>query len=163
MTGENGVETQCKSDNPNMLVRPPLLYVVSIVMGAGLHAILPWSWLSPAVGASVTLPLVLAAAVLFTMAIRELRRARTGIRAHQPSTAVVASGPYRFSRNPIYLAMTLLHLGLAAWVNSAWLLLTLAGTLVVMTYGVIKREERYLTRKFGERYLSYQRSVRRWL
>jgi len=75
---------------------------------------------------------------------------------------IVRTGPYRFSRNPIYLAFSLLHLGISLWVNSAWLLSTLALAITVMTYLVIPREERYLERRFGEDYLQYKAVVRRW-
>ena len=77
--------------------------------------------------------------------------------------ALVRSGPYRFSRNPIYVAFTLLQIGFAVWLDSAWILAMLAPVLLVMSYGVIAREERYLEARFGEEYRSYARSVRRWL
>ena len=66
------------------------------------------------------------------------------------TTAIVTTGPYHFSRNPIYLAFTLLQLGIGFWVNSAWVVGMLVPTLLVMSYGVIAREERYPERKFGE-------------
>jgi protein-S-isoprenylcysteine O-methyltransferase Ste14 len=75
----------------------------------------------------------------------------------------VDSGPYRFSRNPIYVAFSLLQLGIATWIDSVWLLVTLAGAIAVMAIVVIPREERYMTRKFSDRYLDYKRRVRRWV
>jgi protein-S-isoprenylcysteine O-methyltransferase Ste14 len=74
----------------------------------------------------------------------------------------VRTGPYRFSRNPIYLAFTLLQLGIAIWVNSLWILATLMASVALM-HIVIAREERYLERKFGAEYVAYKSSVRRWL
>ena len=76
--------------------------------------------------------------------------------------SIITNGPYRFSRNPIYLSFTLLQLGLGMWANSAWLVGMLIPTLVLMSYGVIAREERYMARKFGDEYLQYKRAVRRW-
>jgi protein-S-isoprenylcysteine O-methyltransferase Ste14 len=78
-------------------------------------------------------------------------------------TAIVRTGPYRFSRNPIYLAFSVFQLGIAIWVNSLWLLATLAGALALIHYVVIPREEQYLERRFGAEYLDYKASVRRWL
>jgi protein-S-isoprenylcysteine O-methyltransferase Ste14 len=75
----------------------------------------------------------------------------------------VNNGPYRFSRNPIYLAFSVFHLGIACWLNSIWPLATLVAAIAVMAAVVIPREERYLERKFGADYLDYKRSVRRWL
>ena len=77
--------------------------------------------------------------------------------------AVIATGPYRFSRNPIYLSFTLLQLGLGMWANSAWVVGMLIPTLVLMSYGVIAREEQYMAEKFGEEYLRYTAAVRRWM
>ncbi len=76
--------------------------------------------------------------------------------------SIITNGPYRFSRNPIYLSFTLLQLGLGMWANSAWLVGMLIPTLVLMSYGVIAREERYMARKFRDEYLQYKRAVRRW-
>ncbi|MFI5210728.1 MAG: methyltransferase family protein, partial [Gemmatimonadales bacterium] len=69
----------------------------------------------------------------------------------------------RFSRNPMYVGMTLLYLGIALWANSLWPLLLLPAVLVVMRRGVIAREEAYLERRFGDEYRSYRARVRRWL
>ena len=72
------------------------------------------------------------------------------------------TGPYRFSRNPIYLAFSLLQLGIALWVNSLWLAVTLLGAVAVMSFVVIPREERYLEARFPAEYSSYRATVRRW-
>ena len=76
---------------------------------------------------------------------------------------MITIGPYRFSRNPIYLSFTLLQLGLGLWANSAWLVGALIPTLVLMSYGVIAREERYMAQKFGGEYLRFTAAVRRWI
>lgn len=88
-------------------------------------------------------------------------RARTSVRA--PSFILGAMGPYGFTRNPIYLAFTLFQLGLAAWVDSLGLLLTLLPALALMALVVIPREERYLEARFPSEYLAYKRDVRRWI
>jgi protein-S-isoprenylcysteine O-methyltransferase Ste14 len=75
----------------------------------------------------------------------------------------VRTGPFRYSRNPIYLAFSLLHLGIAIWLNSLWLLATLVVAVALMDFVVIRKEERYLERRFGAEYLDYKASVRRWL
>lgn len=92
-----------------------------------------------------------------------LRRAGTSASPYRPSAALTTTGPFRFSRNPIYLAMTGLYLGVSLLVNSVWPLLLLAPLLLVMHRGVILREERYLSAKFGEVYAAYKSGVRRWL
>ena len=150
-------------DHAGVLAPPPIIYLLAILAGAGLQALRPAPFLRPGLAAAAGIPLVVAALVLFVLSIREFRRAQTSVRPDRPTTTIIQTGPYRFTRNPIYLAMTLLHLGVAAWVNSLWLLLTLAFTLGVMSAGVIAREERYLERKFGEEYRRYRAAVRRWI
>jgi protein-S-isoprenylcysteine O-methyltransferase Ste14 len=82
---------------------------------------------------------------------------------YRPATVLVVHGPFRFSRNPQYLSVTILYLGVAISVNALWPIVLLPVVLLVFTIGVIWREERYLERRFGERYLRYKARVRRWL
>ena len=91
------------------------------------------------------------------------KRAGTDPIPFNPSSRIVAHGPYRFSRNPMYIGLALWTLGLAFLVDCAWMLLAVPIGLVVIDGLVITREERYLERKFGEEYLSYKRRVRRWI
>jgi protein-S-isoprenylcysteine O-methyltransferase Ste14 len=107
--------------------------------------------------------LVLVAGALFIFAVRAFGKADTPVPGNRPTTAIVDTGPYSFSRNPIYLAFTLFQVGLAAWVNSLAVLLTLLPALALMTLVVIPREERYLEARFPSEYLRYKRAVRRWL
>jgi len=145
------------------LVRPPFVYLGSIALGLVLHLLwparlVPLSVSTPA-GAIVT---VLAIA-LFVSAVRTLRAAGTPIPGNRPTTTIVRTGPYRFSRNPIYLAFSLVQLGLSLWVNSLVLLITLIPAVALMWLVVIPREERYLEARFPSEYSPYKVSVRRWL
>jgi protein-S-isoprenylcysteine O-methyltransferase Ste14 len=117
----------------------------------------------PSLSAPLGVMVVLVASALFICAVRTLRRAGTPVPGNRPTTTLVRRGPFRFSRNPIYLAFTLLQVGLAAGVNSLGLLLALLPALALMTRVVIPREERYLEARFPTEYLAYKRTVRRWL
>jgi protein-S-isoprenylcysteine O-methyltransferase Ste14 len=108
-------------------------------------------------------PLVVVAITLFSYSVAKFRAVGTPVPARKPTTVIVRTGPYRFSRNPIYLAFSVLQLGIAIWFNSGWLLATLVGAVALINFVVIPREERYLERKFGAQYLDYKASVRRWL
>ena len=92
-----------------------------------------------------------------------MQRAGTNVNPSLPATTLVISGPFRFSRNPMYLARTLLYLGLGFMANALSVLLTLLPLLVVIRYGVIEREEGYLEAKFGDAYRQYRTTVRRWV
>jgi protein-S-isoprenylcysteine O-methyltransferase Ste14 len=88
--------------------------------------------------------------------------AGSNVPTNQPTTAIVEEGPYRFSRNPIYVAMFVALIGLAIALNTLWLLVMLVPFALVIRYGVVAREEKYLDRKFGDFYRSYRSRVRRW-
>src|SRR5262249_23149243 len=103
------------------------------------------------------------ALALVAWAIATITRAGSNVPTSLPTTTIVDTGPYRFTRNPIYLGMVLGLIGLAIALNSLWLLLTLAPFAPVIRYGVIAREEAYLERKFGDDYPRCRAGVRRWL
>jgi protein-S-isoprenylcysteine O-methyltransferase Ste14 len=145
------------------VIRPPFVYLGSIGLGLLVHGLWPMQLLPPSLGVPLGAMVVLAAGALFISAVRTLRKAGTPVPGNRPTTSVVRSGPFRFSRNPIYLAFTLFQVGLAAWVNSLGLLLTLLPALALITRVVIPREERYLEARFPIEYLPYKRAVRRWL
>jgi protein-S-isoprenylcysteine O-methyltransferase Ste14 len=143
--------------------RPPLIYLASIVAGVALH----WRWPRPVLSGlaltSLGAVLVVAALLLFGSSVQRFRAAGTPVPARKPTTAIVRTGPYHFSRNPIYLAFSLLQLGIALWVNSWWLVATLAAAVALIHWVVVPREERYLEARFGAAYLDYKAAVRRWL
>jgi protein-S-isoprenylcysteine O-methyltransferase Ste14 len=95
--------------------------------------------------------------------IRTFRRAGTSVVPNRPARTVVASGPYRWSRNPMYVGFTAVYLGVALIRNAAWPLIILPVVLIVLWLLVIRREERYLTHAFGDEYVRYRQRVRRWL
>jgi protein-S-isoprenylcysteine O-methyltransferase Ste14 len=145
------------------LVRPPFVYLGSIALGLVLHLLWPVRVVPTSVSTPLGAMVTLLAVALFVSAVRTFRAAGTPIPGNRPTTTIVRSGPYRFSRNPIYLAFSLLQLGLSFWVNSIALLITLIPAVALMSFVVIPREERYLEARFPSEYLPYEASVRRWL
>ena len=144
-------------------VRPPLVYLGAIASGLVAHALLPAALVPTPLPRAVGTGVILAAVALFALSVRAFRAADTPVPGNRPTRAIVRTGPYRFSRNPIYLAMSLLQLGIALLVNSIWVALTLLAAVAVMTFVVIPREERYLEARFPGTYLAYKREARRWL
>jgi len=160
------VSARHHDDSAGVIAHPPVLYLGALVIGLGadwLLALPPLPYLSGAAGLSAGLVLgVLGLGLLFTAAFRFIK-AGTNIPTHLPSTALVTDGLYRYSRNPIYLGLTLVYLGLVAGLASLGALVLLLPLLAAMQVGVIHREERYLERKFGDDYRAYKQRVRRWL
>ena len=153
-----------KPDVANVgLARPPLVYLASIGIGAMLEFIWPLPFLPHALAAPLGILLVVAAVILFVGSVGKFRAAGTPVPGNKATTAIVRSGPYRFSRNPIYLAFSVLQVGIALWVGSLWLLITLVPALALMSFLVIPREERYLEARFPSEYIPYKSSVRRWI
>lgn len=145
------------------IVRPPLVYLGAIALGLLLHFAWPVRLVSSAVSVPFGSTVVLVAVALFLYAVRTFWIAGTPVPGNRPTTTIVHAGPYRCSRNPIYLSFSLLQLGVACWVNSLWLLVTLMPAVALMSFVVIPREEQYLETRFPSDYLPYKASVRRWL
>lgn len=144
-------------------LRPPLVYLAAILIGLLLQRVAPLAFVPAGLATPLGASLVGVAIALLAWAVALFRAAGTPVPARQPTTAIVRTGPYRVSRNPIYLAFSLAQLGIAVWSNSLWLLLTLLVAVGFIHYRVILGEEAYLERRFGAEYLDYKRSVRRWL
>ena len=150
-------------DNAGVIALPPLIYGVAFVLGSLIHFMFPISFLPTNLARWLGVPLMLAAGLIVASAFRALGRARTAFDIRKPTTTIVADGPFRYSRNPMYISLTLLYMGLAVLINSLWILLLLLPVLIVIQNGVVKRKEQYLERKFGETYLHYKAQVRRWI
>jgi protein-S-isoprenylcysteine O-methyltransferase Ste14 len=166
MTGSQRIPSRPNAapDVPRLgLVRPPLVYLVSTVTGVLIQLAWPLPFLPGRLAAGLSAPVMTVAIALFAYAAGTFRAAGTPVPARKPTTVIVRSGPYRFSRNPIYLAFSLLQVRLAIWVNSLWLLATLGVAVALMHWVVVPREEEYLERRFGAQYLAYKTSTRRWL
>ena len=152
------------TDNSDAVVRPPIAWALAFLVGVGLD----WLYPSPFVPTSVSTAWVGGAIfalgfALAIWAIVTIRMAGTRVETNKPMTTIVSSGPYRFTRNPIYIGMFLGQSGLAVGYNSLWLLATLVPFYFAIRYGVVMREEAYLERKFSKVYLDYKSRVRRWL
>jgi protein-S-isoprenylcysteine O-methyltransferase Ste14 len=150
-------------DAAGVIAPPPLIYLAALAIGFGLTALLPDAALPDAVGLAAGIPLVLAGIGLAASFIASFRRARTAVDPYRPTTAIVTSGPYRFTRNPGYLGMALVCVGIALLAGALWVLVPLLAAVAVIDRGVIAREERYLERKFGSAYTDYKTQTRRWL
>jgi protein-S-isoprenylcysteine O-methyltransferase Ste14 len=151
-------------DTAQVIIRPPLAWTLAVIAGFALNWLMPLPFMPAALSAGWLGGVVFASALaLFGWAIITITRAGSNVPTNMPTTSIVDSGPYRFTRNPIYLGMMLGLVGLAIAFDSVWMLVTLAPFFLVIRYGVVAREETYLERKFGEVYREYRARVRRWL
>lgn len=150
-------------DHAGVPFPPPLVYVIGLVAGTVLHQAVdggePATWVRIA-GAVAG---VLAFLALDSGAMQRFRAARTSVVPWRPSSALVQTGPYRLTRNPMYVGMACLYVGLAFALGVLWALVLLPVVLVIVDRVAIAREEPYLERRFGSEYLDYKGRVRRWL
>lgn len=152
-------------DRSGAIVHPPVLYLGGLALGLIAERFwpLPGFALAPFARVAAGLALVLAGAAIAAVFLRQFRRAGTNVPVHRPTTALVTDGLYRYSRNPAYIGLTAIYLGLGIAFDSLWVVALAAPVLAAMHYGVIAREEAYLERKFGDAYRGYKARVRRWL
>lgn len=151
-------------DNSNAVVRPPIAWALAFLAGLGLEWLYPLPFVPPSISARWAGGLIFALAfVLAIWAIVTIRKSGSRIETNMPTTTIVRSGPYRVTRNPIYLGMLVGQIGLGVAFDTLWVLAMLAPLYLVLRYGVVGREEAYLERKFGDDYRHYKSRVRRWI
>jgi protein-S-isoprenylcysteine O-methyltransferase Ste14 len=152
-----------KPDTAGVVAPPPLIFLAGLAVGFGLEALLPGASLPGAVRWVPGGVLVVAGLALLASFNTSFSRKGTAVEPWKPTTAIVTGGPYRLTRNPAYLGMALVYVGIALLAEALWVLAPLPVVLAVIDRGVIAREERYLERKFGREYLDYKGTVRRWI
>jgi protein-S-isoprenylcysteine O-methyltransferase Ste14 len=152
-----------------VIARPILLFPAALLLGFALDHLLrlpfPISgigmihWISAIIAGS----LILIGIGVFAAGVRSFSRAATPLPTNQPARALVTTGIYRWTRNPIYLAFFLVYGGIGIIVRSPWILILVLPLAITIRYGVVAREETYLERRFGDAYRDYKPRTRRWL
>ncbi len=154
-----------KSKGPDIRCPPPLIFLGGLLASWGLDRGLAFDIDGAGRGpvqSGLGWALLAAGAAMLAWGLATLLRSRTTFHPDRPASRLVISGPYRYSRNPIYAGTTAIYTSVAVLANSAWPLLLLPAVLVLVTTMVIGREERYLSQAFGEEYARYCGRVRRW-
>ena len=153
-------------DSSGVRIFPPAIFLVALCAGF----LLQWIWparIAPAAYApalqDLGATLLIAWLALAIWALRTFHRAGTSPHPGHPTSALTLGGPYRFTRNPMYLSLVLMSIGVAFLANAVWPLLTVLPAIITVRRAVIHKEEQYLARKFGESYEEYKGRVRRWL
>ena len=154
---------KAKSDSSGAIAPPPLIALALVALGVALGVLwpvelipAPWQYIAGGV-------IIAASLLLVASAFRLFRRARTPVPTYRTPTALVTDGVYTHTRNPIYLSMMLLMIGLAVTLDNIWLLALAAIFQQIIRWGVIAREERYLSAKFGQDYRAFKQRTRRWI
>jgi protein-S-isoprenylcysteine O-methyltransferase Ste14 len=152
-----------KDRGPGVKFPPPVLPAGSILLGYLLGLKLPLGFSAPALLIGIGKGLMVLSLSLAGYMVFQYWRNKTSIEPFKPDSVFMQSGPFKYSRNPIYLSFCLFQIGTGLVMQNWLILLLVAATWYALVEFVIKREERYLEQVFGKPYQQYKLSVRRWL
>ena len=155
--------TEKNTDQAKVIAFPPLLFGSTLLLGLLLRYAFPTPLLPQPTARLIGIVLVLIGVSTLLLSFRGMIQHNTTINPSGVTTTIVRSGLYRYTRNPMYLSLTLIYVGVSIATNAWWGLLLLIPLLLVVQKGIVEREEAYLSRKFGRDYLNYKAQVRRWL
>ena len=162
-TLKRGTNVDGKEHHANIHFPPPLIHLASIMVAVGIAAFFPLVLPKSGPLAALGYGFLILSLLIAGSAFRQFARNDNPVQPNQPIMSLMKEGVFRFTRNPLYLALALLHSGIGLISGNAWVLITLLPALLVVRFYVIAREEAYLARRFGQDYLDYQARVRRWL
>jgi len=151
------------TDHPNVIIHPPVFYLAALLVAYGLSWVYPLPIFQSMIPRLSGLVLTIAGLSVIAHGRRLMKAHGTNIRPTRPTMVIIESGLYRYSRNPLYLSLTLAYCGLTLLINTWWGFVFLPAVLLSMHFLVVLREERYLENKFGDVYRAYRARVRRYL
>ena len=149
--------------SPGLLVPPPVYYFIMLLLGVGLNHFFPTTILPIWWGSIITAVFIISSVIIMPSILAKFRSVGTPFDVRKAATTLITDGPYKYSRNPSYISLTLLYLGIGFALNNAWVLSLVIVVLLIINFHVIRREETNLEKIFGEEYVHYKSSVRRWL
>jgi protein-S-isoprenylcysteine O-methyltransferase Ste14 len=156
------MENEFFADKAGVIIFPPLLYFLTLLVGLLLSYFFPYHLLENGIAVFIGLSITLFSFLILRKAVRQLNKHKTTINPSGKTTSIVSEGIYKYTRNPMYISFTLFHIGISIAFNSWLSFLLLVPLLPLVQKGIIGKEEKYLTQKFGEEYLMYKSMVPRW-
>ncbi|MGD0276843.1 MAG: isoprenylcysteine carboxylmethyltransferase family protein [Syntrophales bacterium] len=150
-------------NGPEIIIPPPLIYLIGFLFAYAMNGFYPIPMFGPPLSIVLALIAATPSAVLGMWSLMEFWHTRTNPLPHKPASTLVIIGPYRITRNPMYVSLTLLYVGFGFLLGILWTFVFLPAVIFVMHYYIVRREESYLESRFGEQYQTYKQQVHRWL
>jgi len=148
---------------PAVKFPPPLIFIGFLLAGYGLQQTTPIGFGMASWGKLIGSTLVTGSIVILFVLLMTYLRAKTSIEPWRPTSQLITTGLYRYSRNPIYAVFCLFNIGVGCYLNNLWIALSFLPSVLIVYFIAIRKEEAYLQSKFGTQYLAYKNNVRRWL
>jgi protein-S-isoprenylcysteine O-methyltransferase Ste14 len=154
-----------KQDNPRVYIPPPLIYVAVFLVSFLIQQMIPLdrNFFYSAIAANISIVLILCSLIFSIPAVIQFVRSKNSIVPLKPASSLQFRGIYALSRNPMYFGLLLLYTGIGIVKGNWWTIILIPIVIILVHLLVIKKEEAYLKRAFGEDYLNYKRQVRRWI
>lgn len=152
-----------KEDSAHILAPPPFFFIIPLLIGTVIEYFVPTSLLPTLPSIIIGLLFSWSSLPFIILSLRSFYKVKTTFDARRTTTTLVTTGIYRISRNPAYLALVLIYIGLSFLINSIWIFIMVIAVIFSLQKFCIEREEKYLEKKFGSQYLEYKKQVRRWL
>lgn len=157
------MEKQENQDKAGVIIFPPLLYLINLTAGIAISYFFPYKFLSSNFATPTGIVIAIAGVALLIGAARTFVKNKNPVNPSGSTQLIISAGIYKYTRNPMYLGVTLFYTGISMLLNAWFSFVLLIPVLIVVQKGIIEREEKYLTRKFGNEYLNYKSKVRRWI
>lgn len=157
------MSNQTKHDKAGVLIFPPLLYLLVLTTGTLVSYFFPYQFIDFSIALPMGIIITLLGITSLILAANLFRKNKNPVNPSGSTQLIICTGIYKYTRNPMYLGLTIIFIGISTITNSWFSFVLLFPLLMVCQKGIIEREEKYLTRKFGNEYLDYQSKVRRWI
>ena len=152
-----------KNDNPGVKLAPPIVYLGLGLIGVGMEYVIPLSIGIDSPSNYLGVGVIIVSIVSLGFMFKLFKRYETEIDPWKTTSKIITTGPYKYSRNPVYIFACGVPIGLGIAFNTYWALFAFIPALIIVYYTAVKKEEKYLETKFGQEYLDYKAKVRRWL
>ena len=152
-----------KEDSAHILAAPPFFFIIPLLIGVVLEYSIPTKIFSTIASIIIGLIFSWTSLPFFILSLKSFFKAKTTFDARNSTTSLVTTGIYKISRNPAYLSLVLLYIGISFLINSIWIFILVVPAFYSIQKFCIEREEKYLEGKFGDQYLAYKKQVRRWI